>query len=123
MPAVTIKIKGLAELSRAFDKGADALDKSFNVFVKKATLTILARTRPLTPVDTGFLRGPAMVTDFRPGRGRIQNRAPYAFFVHEGTRFMRARPFFDQGIAQARTELASLLRDAIDIPLSVIAKT
>ena len=123
MALVDIEIKGLKQLGKAMNSGARAIDKGFGVWVKKTTALILGTSRTRTPVDTGFLRGPAMKTTLSGKKGIIKNVAPYALFVHEGTKFMRARPFFDQGIAQARTQLKRLLGDTIDISLRVIKNT
>ena len=49
--------------------------------------------------------------------GRVSRRAylgtsaEYAQYVHDGTRFMPARPFFEEGIQDASGEFADLVRD------------
>lgn len=59
--------------------------------------------RQRAPVDTGRLRSSIATT--RPeARGdrtlvvRIGSNVRYAIFVHEGTRYMRARPFLREAI-------------------------
>lgn len=55
----------------------------------------------VTPVgETGHLRG-RMTTDVGNLRAKIQTNVPYDIFVHEGTRYMRARPFMFWGAQTA----------------------
>lgn len=58
----------------------------------------------LTPVDTGRLRAsfhfsPANLTFLT---AVVNTNTDYDVFVHEGTRFMRARPFLAQGVKFAQ---------------------
>ena len=62
-----------------------------------------------TPVDTGFLRASHRVLT---GAEKVILRpfAPYAVYVHEGTRFMKSRPFLQWAVEDTKTELDKLLR-------------
>lgn len=84
--AISIEIEGLDEMIEVFKKAPEETTKELNRFIKKSLLKILGESRKLAPVDQGFLRGAAMVTQFRNLIGILENTAPYAVFVHDGTR-------------------------------------
>lgn len=78
--------------------------------MQKVTLAALARSQRRTPVRTGTLRR-SETTRVEPDglRGYVGTNIRYAPFVHEGTRRMPARPFFRQGIADARAQIDAIL--------------
>lgn len=80
-----IEIEGLDEIREAFKRSPTIVRKHANVAIQKSVLKLLANARPETPVDQGFLRGAAMVVSFQDLLGILENKAPYASFVHEGT--------------------------------------
>lgn len=81
----------------------------------KIVLTVLRHSQQRTPVKFGTLRR-SETTRVEPGglRGWVGSNVVYAPFVHEGTRFMEARPFFEQGMQDSRAEIGRLLQDAGD---------
>lgn len=81
----------------------------------KITLTVLRHSQQRTPVQFGTLRR-SETTRVEVGglRGWIGTNLKYGPFVHEGTRFMEARPFFEQGMQDSRAEIGRLLQDAGD---------
>lgn len=53
------------------------------------------------PVDTGRLRASIGVSQSFGSEGavtRVEATADYAIYVHEGTRYMRGRPFLTEGL-------------------------
>lgn len=69
----------------------------------------VGRAMAATPVDTGTLRASEHMTGpFRSGnevRVKVQTggeASVYAFFVHEGTRFMAGRPYFTRPLMEMR---------------------
>jgi HK97 gp10 family phage protein len=82
---VKVKITGVDEIIKQFNKAPKVVAKHANDAIKKSVFTLLANARPNTPVDRGFLRGAAMVTTFEQLKGMLKNQAPYAVYVHEGT--------------------------------------
>jgi HK97 gp10 family phage protein len=79
------------------------------------TLTALRHAQQRAPVKTGTLRR-SLINWVEPGglRGYIGSNLEYSIFVHEGTRFMAARPFLEEGIEDSRDEIAQLLQAAGD---------
>ena len=59
--------------------------------------------KQLTPVDTGRLKS-SIGTGMLIGRigAMVSTNTEYAIFVHEGTKYMRARPFMAKGIDMAQ---------------------
>jgi hypothetical protein len=82
---VKVKIHGLKEMQSAFKRSPKIVADEINSAIKKSILSILARAVPKMPVDTNFLRS-RNVTIFSKLMGKLENRAPYAIFVHEGTK-------------------------------------
>ena len=81
----------------------------------KITLVALRYAQLRTPVKTGTLRrSETTAVDSGGLRGFVGTNIIYAPFVHDGTRFMAARPFFAEGIADARPDVARLLQQAGD---------
>lgn len=77
--------------------------------MQKIVLAALAHSQPLTPVRTGTLRR-SETTRVESGglRGYIGSNVVYAPFVHARV------PFFEQGIADSRSEAEQLLQQAGD---------
>lgn len=102
---LSVEIIGLDKLELAFKKAPQLFTTIFDRAVKQSTLTVLGRSRERTPIDKGFLRGPGMQTTFSALTGRIDNVAPYAGYVHDGTIHMKARPFFEWGIDAGQSDV------------------
>lgn len=69
--------------------------------VTKLAFTIERFAKQVTPVKTGRLRASIGVSNPLGGANEavafVQTNVYYAIFVHEGTRYMRARPFMEWG--------------------------
>jgi len=83
---MSIQIDGLDDLVDSFKKSPSIVRKHGNDAIKKSILTLLANAKKAAPVDRGFLRTSGMVFSFSDLQGLLQNVAPYAIYVHEGTR-------------------------------------
>jgi hypothetical protein len=73
-----------------------------------------------TPVDTGRLRQ-SYETAFTPLKGVLEPKTDYAYWVHEGTRRMRARPFLAQGLEESDPQIQAYFEKAVENGLSEIA--
>lgn len=103
--AINIEFTGMEEIERAFKRAPSLFVSIFDRVIKQATLSVLGRVKEKTPIDKGFLRGPGMESTFETLIGRIDNVAPYAKYVHEGTIHMQARPFFEWGLEAGQSEV------------------
>ena len=71
--------------------------------VNQMAMAVVRYAKQLTPVDTGFLRGSIQVSPELFGiRAVVSTNTDYAIFVHEGTKYMRKRPFMLMGAAFAQ---------------------
>lgn len=83
--------------------------------MSKVVLTLLRHAQQRTPVKHGTLRRSETTFVEKGGlRGGIGTNIRYAPFVHDGTRFMAARPFFQQAITDGRSDVRKLLQQAGD---------
>jgi len=70
--------------------------------INKLAYSIERFAKQVTPVDTGRLRSSIGVSNsIREFSAIVQTNVKYASFVHEGTRYMRARPFMELGAKYA----------------------
>jgi HK97 gp10 family phage protein len=60
---------------------------------------------------SGNLRASIRVHGLKPMSASIGPSADYAIFVHEGTRFMRARPFMDAALDAESANIDKILED------------
>lgn len=102
-----------------FKQTADRIPGAFKTLrettMQKVVLVALAASQKRTPVKSGTLRR-SETTRVEAGgmRGFVGTNVRYAPFVHDGTRYMAARPFFEQGIGDAQPQIAHILQDAGD---------
>ena len=103
---ISVSIKpNTIKLVRAFS--GSNLFSFFKKEVNRLAVSVTRFSKQLTPVDSGLLRARI---DFTPVSNMLQSivstNSNYAIYVHQGTRYMRARPFMEQGatIAQTATE-------------------
>lgn len=83
--SIEVTLNRLPQLAGQFDAIVEgALDAGVQ--------TALATADPLTPVDTGALRGNKTI-ERAPGQRTITWNAEYAYFVEAGTTRMSAQPF------------------------------
>ncbi len=65
--------------------------------IYQASLLIERESKINAPVDTGRLRA-SIATDIHPLSAEVHTNTNYARFVHDGTRFMAARPFMTNAV-------------------------
>ena len=101
--------KALDYLGRMPSKLKDALDSG----IRKSAAYIEAESKRVTPVDTNKLPS-SIHSIFGRLRGEVGTNTNYAVFVHEGTRFMRSRPFMSWGIRNAEDDIRDTFKDEIN---------
>lgn len=100
MPEIRIQIKNLPQLRAAFGAAPQIFSAKFRQALTKSAIFVQAQSMIRTPVLTGRLRASHEWHLRGSGLGMQVEVGPTAFygiFVHEGTRFMRARPFLKEG--------------------------
>lgn len=121
MPEISIRIKNIAEIKRAFAMAPSLMAKELNVAISQVVLTIGRKSRQNTPVDTGRLRA-STYERFGNLRGEVGTNTEYDLFVHEGTRFMRSRPYLRQAVNASDSETQRFFGDAVQRTLDKIGR-
>lgn len=119
--SVGITIKNLPQIRAAFSRAPWIVKPHINLAINKAILTIGRSSRQLTPVDTGRLRASHREV-FRPMYGEVGTHVNYDIFVHEGTRYMQARPFMQEAVDQSDNAIQGFFRVELQQALDKIAR-
>lgn len=118
---VSIRFKNLARIRRAFNEAPDDMRRELQKAIARSTFIIGRQSRINAPVKTGRLRASHTERIF-PGKGIVQPMVNYAMFVHEGTRYMRKRPFLARAVESEVDEVEREFKDAVDNVLERIGR-
>lgn len=121
MPEIRVEIKNLAQIKAAFAQSPRVMARELNIAIQKAVLAIARQSRINTPVDTGRLRA-STYERFSNLKGEVGTNTNYDIFVHEGTRFMRSRPYLRTAVQSNDTAIQGFFREAVQHTLDKIAK-
>lgn len=116
---VDIKITNLREIRSAFNKSPMLMTRYLNVAIQKSLFKIRQQSTINTPVDTGRLRG-SHYTRFSNLRGEVGTSANYGIFVHEGTRYMKARPYLRTAVEDHNQTIGEYFEEAVQKVLDEI---
>ena len=108
MAQVHIEIKNIAEIRRAFSQAPRLMSDAFKQALTKSALQVQRESMIRTPVLTGRLRASHEFNVSGGGlqmQATVQPTADYGVFVHEGTRFMKGRPFLKEGAEDSIQEI------------------
>ena len=104
-----------------FESLAKVFDQiEISTFVSDAINRIAANVerfgKQLSPVDTGRLRTSIHFSHSYPRtlQAIVDTGTDYAVFVHEGTRYMRGRPFMEEGAKYGAQNFAGIIGDRLD---------
>ena len=118
---INIKIKNMPQVMAALKQSPVIVGKHINKAIKESIFDIERKAKPLTPVDTGRLRG-SYDTRFGTLYGEVTPTAEYAIYVHEGTRYMTGRPFLSKGVKQAMSQINKNFEKGLEGALNEIAR-
>lgn len=125
MSNISIKVLNEANVRRAFRLAPKKMTKGIQHALQVAGAVALGKTKEVitagtgmwkAPVDTGTMRRLVSIVEKRPLRVTIAPNmgiTPYATYVHEGTRYMRQRPFFTITKDRHASEISRVARDEI----------
>jgi len=116
MAQVHIEIKNIAQIRSAFGKAPRLMAEAFKGALQKSALQVQRESMIRTPVLTGRLR--SSHTNMLSGSGlhmsaTVEPTANYGIFVHEGTRFMKGRPFLKEGAEASINEIDDYFTKAV----------
>lgn len=123
MAQVKITIKNLPQIRAAFSKSPRVMTKNLRKAIQAALITVQRQSITNAPRRTGFLKASHQTRMLSNLSGYVQPTADYAIFVHEGTRFMRARPFLRQAVAEKEQDIDRLFANAVQDTLDEIARS
>lgn len=105
------------EAAQKFIATANKVPSLIEKKMHRAVLTVERKAKQVAPVRTGTLRRDIRGRVEAAGRrGAIGNSpvAPYAIYVHEGTRRMKARPYLRDGLVASRDTVMQMLSEIND---------
>lgn len=122
MSTVKITIKNMGAIQSAFRAAPRLMAGNLRKAIETALITVERQSIINAPRRTGFLKASHMHRMLSNFSGYVQPEANYAMFVHDGTRFMRARPFLRQAVAEKQNEIDRLFAKAVQDTLDDIAR-
>lgn len=133
MSRISIQIKDEARLLQAFKQAPEKMARGVqNAILKAATFTSGEVKKVITsgegmwksPIDTGAMRRGIQMSQ----TGKLQaiitasRLTPYATHVHEGTRFMKARPFFEITAKNRKDPITKFFLSEVDAVVKKLIK-
>lgn len=114
MIKLNLKAIGLTETIARMRGLRGGLAKTLEEGMKEAAFIVEGKAKlqltqgPNRAIKTGFLRASVGVASVSAARATVQAGAYYGLYVHEGTRYMRARPFMAAGLQDAIPEIENI---------------
>lgn len=125
---ISIKIPNLPKFQKALRKYPQYAEKEIRNAFEKSLYQIVRETKPVTPVDTGRLRGSIGevgrqgIFKIKRESAMVGTRVQYAVYVHEGARGRMGRPFLKQGLEKSKNKIGQFFKDGIDNVFNKISK-
>jgi HK97 gp10 family phage protein len=126
---VSITITNIDQIRSAFRKAPQLMTKELNIAIQKVLFSVQAETiknvhpdRGINIITGGLLSATERPPIFTSLRGVYGIDINYAKFVHQGTRFMRARPFLKQAVDTQQSTSDRFFTQAVENVLSAIGK-
>lgn len=116
MPQIILTFKpSLDRLGNAFKSVAVSSFVSYEI--NELANKVVSFGKQLSPVDTGLMRSRINQTGFATAqslKALVEVGVNYGIFVHEGTRYMRARPFMETGANLASKNFAGNISSRLE---------
>lgn len=126
MADIKIEIKNIAAIKAAFSASPRLMTRHLNTAIRFAGTDIEREMRTnisgrMVKVQTGRLRS-SSYSRFANLRGEVGTNTEYDIFVHDGTRFMRARPYLKAAVDSKDTNTQQRFTEAVQKTLDDIGK-
>lgn len=121
MANINITIKNLPQIKRAFGMSPRLMTKNLNLAIQRTVFTVGRGSRQRTPVDTGRLRA-STYEKFGNLKGEVGTNTDYDMFVHDGTRFMKGRPYMRDSVESNQYNVDKYMYKAVQDTLDEIAR-
>lgn len=129
MAKVDIQISNLAQIKAAFRAAPNLMEKELNKAIQKVLFSIQAETilnvggqRGIKVITHGLASAAERPPVFTHLKGVYDIDINYASFVHDGTRFMKGRPFLQKAVDSQKETTDRFFTEAVDNVLSAIGK-
>lgn len=119
---MTITIKNLPQIKAAFGKAPRLMVRELNKAIESSLVKIEHTSRINTPVKTGTLAR-SHYTRYGFLKGEVGTNTNYDVFVHNGTRYMKARPYLLLSIQSNQSTVERFFTQAVDNVLSAIGRS
>lgn len=121
MSDIQIQITNLPQIKSAFNLAPSLMVKELNLAIRKTVLNVQAQSMRNTPVLTGRLRASTRSL-FGNLRGEVGTNTNYDIFVHEGTRYMKARPYLKDAVESTNDTTERIFTQAVQNVLDDIGR-
>ena len=121
MPDIQIKIVNLPQIKAAFGASKLLMTKELNKAIQLSVFQISRQSRINTPVDTGRLRS-STYERFTNLQGEVGTMTSYDIFIHEGTRFIRGRPYLRKAVESNQGNVTGYFETAVQNVLDKVGK-
>lgn len=121
MPEFSVKITNINQIRAAFLLAPQEMAAELNNAIHQSIFVIERESKKNTPVDTGRLRASTQ-TLFSPLRGEVGTNVFYDIFVHEGTRYMKARPYLLNAIKSTEQQIQTYFEKAVEKVVDNLAR-
>lgn len=126
---VSVSITNIDQIQKAFKQAPDLMSAELNDAIKKSLFAIQSETilnvhpdRGINIITGGLLAATERPPTFTMLKGVYDINISYAIFVHQGTRFMKARPFLKNAAESKNKAINSFFTAAVNNVLSQIGK-
>lgn len=119
---IKIRISNIEQIRAAFARSPRIMTVNLQKAIQRSIFRIGATSRRNTPVRTGRLRASHYEHFSSALQGEIGTNTSYDLFVHEGTRFMRGRPYLRLAVQQEQTAVDNEFKVAVQDTLNTIAR-
>jgi len=108
-----VDVHGVLELQRKLDRLEERMRGHVDEALSFEVSAMQARAQSLAPKRTGYLASTIFAERVGEWAFKLGARAPYAFFVEFGTRFMQARRFLSRALELGMPGLVEHVNRAI----------
>lgn len=121
---ITINVAAGKNIAEAFRSFPELVAPFLRKASMESAFLVERYAKLVTPVDTGRLRSSIATSLGIRDRGItsiVQTNVKYAIYVHEGTKFLRSRPFMRQGVDRAKPEMTTFYQKAVTSAMQKVA--
>lgn len=128
MPEIKIHIKNLAEIQAAFAKSPSVMARNLHMGINRSLILVERQSRinvsgRMVNVQSNRLRSSHYVRFQSKLSGEVGTNVYYDKFVHNGTRFMRARPYIQAAVDTSQSAIDREFTGAVQDTLDHIARS